>query len=1026
MAIVLLAGVVALGWLNHNRAIQEKIQLEKNQSTFELAYRSSVQLYALMAEQAVNLEIQHPVVLKTLRRAVEETAKQTREQVRQELQVMLKNMYTNLQKNNLTHVHFHLPNGETLLRLHAPQWHGDFLFEVRPLVRRAHETREAIQGFEAGKTLFGHRFIYPLFDEGLFLGSVEIGVPTASVLGTLYQLDPWRGYAFVVNNHLAKKTLSQTKEHLRNPILLDEQFAMEVFQDTDAPRPEGLAKLKAIGAALSQKKVFLEGLKKGEPFSAYVRVKKAFYGVTLLPLGKGERGVEGFFLSYQHDETPTQLWKDFVLVLGLSSAWGGVIFVLLLGMQRYARRSRAEHKKIQTLYDTLTEGVFVINKKGQIVDVNAATCVLLGYAKEEILGKEAHRLFHVSSSAGVNALDECPIYLALLKEEVFSSDQETFTCKEGKKLAVEIQAKPLKQENQEVLMVVTFYVITARRANEQHMRLLTHALEASANAVVITNKEAVIQWANPAFERMTGFSAGEALGRKPKDLLKSGKQTEAFYEAMWSTILSGNAWHGELINCKKDGKLYHEELSITPLVSTLGEVEHFIAIKQDITARKEHEEKIHSLAFYDALTGLPNRRLLEDRLKSAQSFAKRHGKYAAVLFLDLDKFKLLNDTRGHDCGDDFLQQVGQRIQAALRESDTVARFGGDEFVVILEGLDANLAQATLHVKTVAKNLHTVLNAPYLLKEKEYKATVSIGATLFLDEGKDEVLKRADIALYEAKDAGRDQTYVYDNALHQITRERVALENDLRQAAQEKTGFELLYQPKVDSHDTIVGAEVFLRWRHSHLGLLEPRKFLMIAEETGLIEPIGAWVFEEVAKEMQGWKNTPLEPLHVSINVGEKQICSDYLVPQVCQAFGAFDEGLSRVRLDVKEAVFLKHGLAMEKNMQQLFAMGVRFSLDGYGDSVAFFRHLRTLPFDEVKVGRLLTEDTSEEMALILQTVLALSHNAKMNIVAEQVETPQQREYLAQSGCKQFQGYLFGKPMNKVAFQAEVMARQVLV
>ncbi|MBE0497154.1 MAG: EAL domain-containing protein [Campylobacterales bacterium] len=1013
VAMVLLAGAVALGWLNHNRVVQEKNQLEKSQSTFELAYRSSVQMYALIAEQVLDMEIQKPAVLALLKRGAEAPTDALRDEVRHELLLILGETYAILQKSNLSHVQFHLPSGHTLLRFHAPHRHSDSLLETRPLVRYAHETQQSVQGFEVCTSFFGYRFIYPLFSEGVFVGTLEMGVPAASFLRTLYQLDPSRRYAFVVDTTIAEALLRE--EHAYTPIPLHGRFGIEVFHGAFLNQPEEEIKLtRAISVALSRDTAFRDGLEKGESFSVYARVKEAFYGVTLLPLGRGKRGVEGFFLSYQYDMTPLQLWKDFGLVLGLSGAWGGVIFVLLFGMQRHARRARAQHEKIQTLYDTLAEGVFVVDKSGVIVDVNAATCTLLGYTKEEMFGKEVYLLFSMHSQKATSS-----IRCALMQHHVFSSDQECFTCKDGKKIAVEIQAKPLAQEGKEAVMVVTFYDITARKESEQHMRLLTQALEASANAIVITNQEAVIQWANPAFERLTGFSTGEALGQKPKDLLYSGKQAKTFYEAMWSTILSGTPWHGELINRKKDGTFYCEELSITPMVNGLGKIEHFIAIKQDITARKEHEDKIHSLAFFDVLTGLPNRRLLEERLKSARLFAKRYGKYAAVLFLDLDKFKLLNDTRGHDVGDVFLQHVASRIQATLRESDMVARFGGDEFVVVLEGLDNDRAQATLHVKRLAKNLHDALNAPYMLKEKEYKATVSIGATLFQGEDKEEVLKRADIALYEAKDAGRDQTYVYDNALHQLTREREQLEDALRRGVREKKGFVLLYQPKVNAQEIIVGAEVFLRWNHPALGCLVPKKFLMIAEETGLIEPLGAWVFEEVAKEMQGWKHTALEPLHVSINVGEKQLCSEYLVPQISKAFEGFGEGLGRVRLDVQEATFLQYALEMKANMEQLFAMGVRFSLDGYGNSLASFRHLRSLPFDEVKVGRLVMEDASEDAALILQTVLTLSHNAKMNVVAEQVETSEQRERLERSGCKEFQGYLFGKPMSKDAFHATV-------
>lgn len=554
---------------------------------------------------------------------------------------------------------------------------------------------------------------------------------------------------------------------------------------------------------------------------------------------------------------------------------------------------------------------------------------------------------------------------------------------------------------------------------EARLKLQDVALQAVANGIVITDPDANIQWANPAFSQITGFALEEAIGRKPKELIRSGLNPVATYETLWRTIKAGQTWHGELINKRKDGTLYDEELSITPVKDGHGNIQHFVAVKQDISDRRAQEEQIRQLAFYDALTNLPNRRLLRDRLHQALAACSRGHRSGALLFIDLDNFKGLNDTLGHEVGDLLLIQVASRLAKCVREGDTVSRLGGDEFVVMLEDLSGHLEEAAHQAETVGEKILALLNRPYLLNGLEQRSTPSIGITLFQDnrDSIDELLKRADLAMYQAKDAGRNTMRFFDRAMQARVEARSALEMELRQSLRGRR-FILHYQPQVDLHGRVVGAEALLRWNHPTRGCVMPADFIELAEETGIIIELGQWVLEESTRQLQAWAAHPASAhLTLAVNVSARQFRHPEFVDHILAILGHNRVPPRQLKLELTESLLLDDMEATVEKMTALKAHGIGFALDDFGTGYSSLSYLKRLPLDFLKIDRSFVDDVLNDRhdAAIARTILALGESLGLPVIAEGVETEAQRDFLAEHGCGGFQGYLYGRPVPIAEF-----------
>jgi len=561
--------------------------------------------------------------------------------------------------------------------------------------------------------------------------------------------------------------------------------------------------------------------------------------------------------------------------------------------------------------------------------------------------------------------------------------------------------------------------VTENRQTEQQLRIAATAFE-SQEGMVVTDTDTVILRVNRAFTDITGYTAEEVVGKKT-NLLKSGRHDQAFYAEMWQSLRSQGVWQGEIWNRRKNGEVYPEWLTITAVKGNSGEITHYVSTLTDITLRKAAADEIKNLAFYDPLTQLPNRRLLMDRLKHALASSTRSGREGALLFIDLDNFKTLNDTLGHNIGDLLLQKVAERLTSCVREGDTAARLGGDEFVVMLEDLSEQDIEAAAQAETIGHKILDVLNQPYQLGPHECHSTPSIGATLFNDHksGIEELLKQADIAMYQAKTAGRNALRFFDPQMQDTINARAALEGELRKALANQQ-FHLYYQIQVDGSFRPLGAEALIRWLHPERGLVFPAQFIPLAEETGLILPIGLWVLETACAQLKAWQqNAHTRALGLSVNVSAKQFRQVDFVAQVQAVVQRQAINPKLLKLELTESMLLENIEETVAKMNALKEIGVRISLDDFGTGYSSLQYLKRLPLDQLKIDQSFVHDLALDSSdkIIVRTIIAMAQSLNLDVIAEGVETEAQRLLLQNKGCTHYQGYLFDRPVPIEQFEA---------
>jgi diguanylate cyclase (GGDEF)-like protein/PAS domain S-box-containing protein len=578
--------------------------------------------------------------------------------------------------------------------------------------------------------------------------------------------------------------------------------------------------------------------------------------------------------------------------------------------------------------------------------------------------------------------------------------------------------------------------ILARRINrmldaldEQKANLRIAAITfESQQGVIVTDPETLILRANQSFIAMTGYGEEELVGETPR-ILQSGRQSKAFYAAMWDEIERTGAWQGEIWNRRKDGAIAPEWLTLTAVKGASGKVTHYVGTYIDITARKAAEEEIRLLAFYDPLTGLPNRRLQRDRLQQAVVASGRSGQYGAVLFIDLDNFKMLNDTLGHDLGDVLLQQVAGRLTKCVRQGDSVARLGGDEFVVMLEDLSGQAADAAAYARQLGEKILATLNHPYDLSGQAWHSTPSIGITLFGVQAVavDELMKQADLAMYQAKLAGRNTVRFFDQDMQRVVSARAELTESLRVALVEQQ-FILHYQPQVDGTGRVIGAEALVRWEHPQRGRVSPADFIPAAEESGLIVPLGSWVLETACRQLAAWAAEPtLSSLVVAVNVSARQFGHPDFIAQVKTSIAGSGVNPQRLKLELTESLLVDNVEATIAKMTVLKALGVSFALDDFGTGYSSLSYLKRLPLDQLKIDQSFVRDVlcDRNDAAIARTIVALGQSLGLSVIAEGVETEAQREFLAHHGCPLYQGYLFSRPVPAAEFVDRVRESRAL-
>ena len=604
---------------------------------------------------------------------------------------------------------------------------------------------------------------------------------------------------------------------------------------------------------------------------------------------------------------------------------------------------------------------------------------------------------------------------------VFETEHER---KDKSRYPVEIRLHMSTKETTPVFVAI-IQDITDRKRAELELRIAATAFE-TEEGIVITDRDNRVLRVNRAFTRLTGYSAAEAIGKTPS-MLQSGRHDAVFYHSMWETLARDKYWQGEIWDQRKDGEVYPEWLTITAVTDADGKLTNYVGVFSDITLRKEADEQIYQLAFYDPLTKLPNRRLLWDRLQQALGHSARHKGQGAILFVDLDNFKMLNDTRGHDIGDLLLVEVAKRLQDCVRGSDTIARLGGDEFVVMLEDLGEDASQAATAAQDVGEKILASINQPFNLQGSEYHSSSSIGISLFCNDGMsmDELFKHADTAMYQAKSAGRNALRFFDPTMQTELEMRVALTDDLRQALSHQQ-LKLYYQVQVDEQG-VVGAEALLRWQHPERGLILPMEFIPLAEETGLIAPIGAWVLQMACAQLKVWQADPItRHLQLAVNVSARQFRQPDFADLVLEVLEKSGIDPHKLKLELTESLVLDNISDSIAKMQALRSAGIRFSLDDFGTGQSSLTYLKRLPLYQIKIDQSFVRDitTDPNDAAIVRTIIGMANNLGLDVIAEGVETEQQRDFLESNGCHAHQGYLFGKPVPIDEFQNLVCRLQL--
>ncbi|OIR04241.1 cyclic di-GMP phosphodiesterase Gmr [mine drainage metagenome] len=674
----------------------------------------------------------------------------------------------------------------------------------------------------------------------------------------------------------------------------------------------------------------------------------------------------------------------------------------------YQQKLSESEEKYRRLFENAGDLAYSTDLNGVFTAISESLMAVTGYRRDELLNAPISKILTPENLELAKRMTAAK----LGAEKQVTRYELEITDKQGRQLPLELVTTLTYRNGVPVGVQGIGRDISERKRLETDLRIAATAFE-SQESLLITDADGVILRVNKAFTKCTGYTAEEVVGQTPR-LFKSGRHGADFYRDMWENIHRTGGWQGEIWDRRKNGEVYPKWLTISAVRGNDGGVTHYVGSHIDITERKAAEEQIRQLAFHDPLTRLPNRQLLLDRLQHSLISNARSGRNGALLFIDLDNFKNLNDTLGHAMGDSLLQQAAERLTSCKREGDTVARLGGDEFVVMLENLSGQPLEAAEQAESVGEKILAALSRPYQLGTHVFRSSGSIGATVFGggNQEAEELLKQADIAMYQAKKADRNTLRFFDHKMQDAINIRAALEGELHKAL-ESGQFQLHYQIQVDSARLPVGAEALIRWSHPARGLVSPADFIQLAEETGLILPIGRWVLETACAQLNAWAgNERTRSLVLAVNISARQFHQDDFVEQVRSAVQRHAINPNLLKLELTESLLLEDIEDTIATMNSLKAIGVRLSLDDFGTGYSSLQYLKRLPLNQIKIDQSFVRDiaTDTNDAAIVQTIIAMAETLGLEVIAEGVETEAQHDFLDLRGCHAFQGYLFGKPV----------------
>ncbi len=684
------------------------------------------------------------------------------------------------------------------------------------------------------------------------------------------------------------------------------------------------------------------------------------------------------------------------------------------GRLQAEKAQRESEERFRCTFKLIPTPLTLQTTSGVLLDCSDAFCSITGFSREDVIGRNMQEL-----NLWVNPDERNEMRAQLLTEGLVDDVEFKLHSRNGDIRVMQLSARHLTNEPEPILLTVAHDITARKQADLALQESLLHTqaiLDNMFDGVITINTQGIIESFNTAASHIFGYVADDVLGQNIAMLMPTRNQNQPESDLnSYSSNLNSEALNvlREVEGRRKNGGAFPMSLSITKILRA-GKIT-FVGVIRDISQQRRDEEEIYRLAFYDPLTNLPNRRLLFDRLQQAIHTSSRTDQHGALMFLDLDHFKQLNDSLGHDVGDILLQRVGERLHNCVREGDSVARMGGDEFVMLIEALSVYPNEAASQAEAIAHKILASLAQPYNLREHTYTITSSIGIVVFhhQDDTSDELLKKADVAMYQAKNAGRNNARFFDPTMQAAVSVRIELENSMR-IALKRQEFLLHYQLQVDTNGSPTGVEALVRWSHSTHGMISPAAFIPLAEETGMILPLGQWVLETACKQLVAWaKNPQTQQWTIAVNVSVSQFAQPNFVANVDDALSKTGANPRLLKLELTESMLAKDVDDVIVKMFEIKALGVTFSLDDFGTGYSSLSYLKRLPLDQLKIDQSFVRDllTDTNDAAIARTIIALSHSLSLNVIAEGVETLEQRDALAAMGCDAYQGYYFARPVE---------------
>lgn len=916
-------------------------------------------------------------------------------------------------EHNITHFYLHDPERVNILRAHEPKRFGDTINRTSILI--AEKTGQPSQGLELGPLgTFTLRSVFPIWSEHRLAGYIEIGEDIDQITQKLAHIFNVDFITLLDKQYLSAAAWEKRRsnfDHDTNWNLLSNNVISS----------------KTINNLASKLNTFLS-----QPMNELLQAKeiefsfqdRTYQGQLITMPDIQGRSIGAVLVLNDVTSIFQVFYRSLIITTGVIVFFGLIIFLIfyiILGRVEKQQRELFEELKKRELH--LVEAQKLTHFGSWELDIKSGQL----FWSEEVFNifELPNHTSNISYDKFLNLVhpdDRTDVDKAFLNavENGLPYDLiHRILMTDGRiKYVREVCKIKYGGENESPIAIGAIHDITGDKKNEERLRIAAVAFE-TRDSMIITDSQGTILQVNHAFTETTGYSYKEAVGNKP-NMLQSNTHDKDFYRRMWESLNKTGQWQGEIIDKRKNGEEYPTWLNISAVKNNKGDTTHYVSIHSDITSRKQAESKIRMLAFYDQLTGLPNRTLFLDRLNQAMAVSHRNGAYCALLLIDLDNFKMLNDTLGHAYGDKLLSFLAQRLKGLIRAGDTISRQGGDEFLILLTGLPNESHHAAIIAEKISEKIRTAIKECDSFSDIYHSSTASIGLTLFhgYQTTKEELIKQADLAMYRSKSTGRNAIHFFDPSMETAILTRMKLEADLHLAIQEKQLL-VYYQAQVDKTGRYTGAEALVRWKHPERGMVSPAEFIPVAEETEQITLIGQWVLEMTCEKLAEWSSRPeMAHLTISVNVSTKQFCQSNFIDQVLSIIRNSGADPRLLKLELTESLLAENVEDIIKTMLALKAEGVQFSLDDFGTGYSSLSYLARLPLGQLKIDLSFVRNllTDKNASAIAQAIVMLAKSLNMDVIAEGVETELQLEHLAHLGCNHYQGYLFSRPLPIEEFE----------